>query len=1299
MSTASPANPGPSPPQPPAGNKKASAKSKAEWLAPAILTARTITAAAECAPFPYIKGVSGTVLILLETVQKVKKNREDFKELCNSTTEIVMILYHQIVAHGNTVAVKFKDLCEELESYLAAVILAIQNLQDQSKGFRGRVKEFVKSSSITDEITGYQQKIQGLCSKLQATLLVNVDTNLKVDEIYAAVTAPGFTVVTAVESINNCPPPSRNFQGRQTILEKMHQFFGTGSGKQLIYVLHGLGGAGKTQIALKFIQESLARFSDTFLVDASTLDTIDTGLKNLAMSKNVGDSAQDALTWLQSKHGDWLLFFDNADDPKINLNQFFPQCNHGSIVITSRNPELRVYGGHSPVSDMEEADAIALLLQSAAKESSEDSLQVAAEIVKELYYLPLAIVQAGAFISKSGNLDGYLRLYAENRAQLLGKKPEQSHDQYAWTVYTTWQISFDQLSRPAAMLLQLCSFLHHSGISEDMFSNASKYGFPVWLPAKGELQEPLQFLAQFLGPTRGWSSLSFLDVANEIMAYSLITFDAATQTFSIHPLVHAWSWSTISDKGSSHLCIRSILGMSISKIPDHDIILLSLRLMPHVGALSFLNANAGADFRAAFWGIYLGAGKLKDAQNLIEQTLEKYRLVYGEEHLASLEVMHRLAVTYRRLGEYKKAEKLEATVLDRWTNLLGEDHPDTLRAMGNLASTHSDLGNSAKAKELQVLVLGVRTKLLGEDHPETLTAMGNLAATYSDLGDFKKAKELKVTVLKKRTTLLGANHPETLSAMGSLATTYLKLGDFRKAKELQVTVLEKGIGLLGEAHCKTLTAMGNLAVTHSELGDLVEAKELQVLVLGAWTKLLGEDHPETLTAMRNLAVTYSELGDFEKAKKLKLIVLEKQTTLLGENHPETLTAMGNLAATHSELGHFKEAEGLEITVLAKRITLLGEDHPDTLKAMGNLASTHSDLQDFAKAKELQLLVLEARTKLLGEDHPETLTAMGDLAATHSDLGDFEKAKELKVLVLKRCTELLGEDHPNTLRAMENLAITHSALGDFTKSKELKAIVLEKRTKRLGEDHPDTLRTMGNVAATYSELGDFAKAKELTVIVLKKRTKLLGEDHPETLSAMGNLATTYFQLGDFEKAKELQVTVLEKLVNLLGEDHPKTLRVMGNLTTTHFRLRDFTSAKELQVTVLEKQTKVLGEDHPQTLETMGNLAWAHSALGDFAKANELQVTVLEKQTKVLGEDHPQTLNTMFNLAATCCNQGGFQRAAELGIVVLEKRRKLLGDQHPDTVSAMQILAIMYRVLDKLMEAEELEQLIQNSKTAS
>ncbi|KAJ7468135.1 hypothetical protein FB451DRAFT_955628, partial [Mycena latifolia] len=206
-----------------------------------------------------------------------------------------------------------------------------------------------------------------------------------------------------------------------------------------------------------------------FLIDTSTPETIDTGLKRIAATKTIGDTAQDALDWLRSKQNEWLLFFDNADDPKIDLHNFFPRCKHGNILITSRNPELRGYGSHSRVSDMEEIDAVELLLRSAAQAITLENKATATEIVKALWYLPLAIVQAGAFILKSGSLNSYLALYAKNKEQLLRQKPAQSHDDYAWTVYTTWQISFVKLSQTAAMMLQLCSYLHHEGISEQIF--------------------------------------------------------------------------------------------------------------------------------------------------------------------------------------------------------------------------------------------------------------------------------------------------------------------------------------------------------------------------------------------------------------------------------------------------------------------------------------------------------------------------------------------------------------------------------------------------------------------------------------------------------------------------------------------------------------------------------------------------------------------------------------------------------------------------------------------------------------
>ncbi|KAF8182364.1 hypothetical protein K438DRAFT_1600837, partial [Mycena galopus ATCC 62051] len=258
-------------------------------------------------------------------------------------------------------------------------------------------------------------------------------------------------------------------------------------------------------------------------------------------------SWQDGLGWLLGKHEPWLLCFDNTDDPQVDLNNFVPRCNHAKIIITSRNQGLKGYSAHTLVSDMKEPDAISLLLKSAHHIVSQTNNQLAAELVQELCYLPLVIVQAGAFILQSEDLSGYLALFTKNRVNLLSEKPAQSYDGYSLLVFTTWQISFNKLSQLAAMLLQLCSFLHWDGISEDIFSRASEYNFPSWGPPKGGLQKALEFLSHFVGPNGEWNTFDFVKVTNEIKAYSLINFNAEQKSFSIHPLVHGWSQTTVAD--------------------------------------------------------------------------------------------------------------------------------------------------------------------------------------------------------------------------------------------------------------------------------------------------------------------------------------------------------------------------------------------------------------------------------------------------------------------------------------------------------------------------------------------------------------------------------------------------------------------------------------------------------------------------------------------------------------------------------------------------------------------------------
>ncbi|KAJ7061268.1 hypothetical protein C8F01DRAFT_1057830 [Mycena amicta] len=888
-----------------------------------------------------------------------------------------------------------------------------------------------------------------------------------------------------VQTIRSCPPPSKFFQGRQDILSQLDRLFQPIEKKeQKAVLLHGIGGAGKTQIALKFIAESGARFTDQFKINASSAETIEVGYKQIAMAKKLGDTAEAAQTWLKAHHAEWLLLFDNADQPNLDLEAYLPQCNHGNILITSRNPGLWVHTGSSQkaiaVSNLSLDDAVLLLLNRAGVELLRNDNKIhAVQIVQELYCFPLAIIQAGAFISKSSplqqDISKYIPLYRRNKATLLSRKPEQSHADYQWTVYTTWQISFDQLGPRAAQFLQLCSFIHFEGITEDIFQRASEYtpGNEPLDPSLDILQTALDFLSNFRNAESNWNSLAFAEMMSDICDYSLMTWQE--NAYCIHPLVHQWAGITIANQIDQRKMIVALLGMATACSTE---VMQKIQLLLHITLLSEDGDIQGTGFEGPLGDVFQVGGMFTRAETLRRDILMRSDARLGGEHPKTLAAMLKLSETFMTLGKYTEAQKLQEQVLEKWSKLLSAEHPNTIFATAWLAATFQSLGQYTEAQKLQEQVLEKWTKLLGAEHPATIDATANLAATFWSLGQYTEGQKLEEQVLEKRTKLLGAEHPSTIDATANLAATFRSLGRYTEAQKLQEQVLEKRTKLLGAEHPDTIDATANLATTLSSLGQYTEAQKLEELVLAKQTKLLGAEHPSTIDATANLAATFWSLGQYTEAQKLQEQVLEKRTKLLGAEHPSTIDATASLAAMFWGLGQYTEAQKLQEEVLEKQTKLLGAEHPDTIDATANLATTLSSLGQYTEAQKLRKQVLEKRTKLLGTEHPNTIDATANLAATFRSLGQYTEAQKLQEQVLEKRTKLLGAEHPDTIRATANLAATFRSLGQYTEAQKLQEQVLEKRTKLLGAEHPDTIRATANLAATFRSLGQYTEAQKL-----------------------------------------------------------------------------------------------------------------------------------------------------------------------------------------------------------------------------
>ena len=481
-----------------------------------------------------------------------------------------------------------------------------------------------------------------------------------------------------------------------------------------------------------------SRFSRIYCIDASTVNILNSASEDIGTDAHLHNpSSKVTLQWLSSDRKKWLIFFDNADDPSISLGEYIPHCSHGYIIITSRNPETRRYAPHSHynVTGLEPNDAMCLLLHSSLVQPDSDDQKYADILLKEVECLALAIVQAGAFVANSPGMTfkKYLEIYKKNKDKLLLENPKQKVDNYAWRVYTTWQISFQQLSPTAAKLLQICAFWHHDIIPAVLFQNAILGAGDYDIPPAG-WEKAFEFVKSFCDSEGSLDELEFQKIINELNSFSLIT-SYWNSKFSLHPLVQSWIQYDCSQKGTETKELSGyLLGLAVREGNETEEYLIRKASAPHIKA--WLGEQYTLEFGLA----------------------TKFSRVYGEK------------------GWWMEKQKLNTKVLECTRRTYGEDHPDTLSSMANLATTYGNQGQWAEAEQLDLQVIEKRKTLLGEDHPDTLTSMANLAATYRNQGQWSEAEQLELQVMEKRKTLLGEDHPDTLSSMANLAATYRNQG-------------------------------------------------------------------------------------------------------------------------------------------------------------------------------------------------------------------------------------------------------------------------------------------------------------------------------------------------------------------------------------------------------------------------------------------------------------------------------------------------------------------------------------------
>ncbi|QRV95642.1 kinesin light chain [Ceratobasidium sp. AG-Ba] len=727
-----------------------------------------------------------------------------------------------------------------------------------------------------------------------------------------------------------CPAPTAVFTGRQDIIDQIIACISKGDNQRCVFVLYGLGGAGKTQLALKTVEQSLELWTDVVFVDATSSETAENALAGFAKEKGLGESHLCAVQWLGNQRKRWLMVIDNADDPSVQLSAFLPHGNHGSVVITTRISALTMLGrGANPshrVANMTESEGRELLLRKAGLEAT-SLQQYEQDAVVELLqaspclgfgYLALAIAQAGAYARRSEcTIDWYRDMFAKNHQRTLEERlPVLAQvDSYHKTVYTTWHMNYQQLSINSRRLLCLMSFMHYANITEEIFQRSAigLQSYEPEIPATGSESAVRAYVTECLKPyldsAGSWDSHAFRHAMADLLSYSLINFDRANDTFTIHVLVHDWASTVLEhpiEVVREHTAL--LLAASIDYEDTMDSLTYKRLVEVHVTRLLESGTQPTPNNAVRFSQVYYQAGKREKELELDQIVMAGRKERLGEEHDATLTSMNDVAVDLHQLGQYERALALQEQVVDIRKRVSGSEHSQTLVAMRTLASTYYDLGRYTDAQSLHQHILDTSTRVHGHDHPDTLWSMHDLALTYQVQGQYDQAEALLLKVVDASKRVSGDEHPETLTSMHALAYTYYRQGRYDEAESMQEHVVEVKKHRQGDDHPDTLNTMGDLALTYFAKGRYGEAEELQRKELEASKRVYGEDHPETLTSMNNLGYTYYRQGRYEQAEELQKRVVEERGHALGAGHPRRLRSMRRLLNTYHAMGESRHRE-------------------------------------------------------------------------------------------------------------------------------------------------------------------------------------------------------------------------------------------------------------------------------------------------------------------------------------------------------------------------------------------------------
>ncbi|WP_151480346.1 FxSxx-COOH system tetratricopeptide repeat protein, partial [Streptomyces albicerus] len=814
--------------------------------------------------------------------------------------------------------------------------------------------------------------------------------------------------------------PLRNtsFVGRTALLRAVEDQLGAqDTAAVLPHALQGMGGVGKSQLALEYVYRHQRDYKVICWIPAERESLILAALAGLAARLRIAPGQEGGLPAANTAvpavlealrtgipYDNWLLVFDNAENVEA-VRSYFPANGPGKIIVTSRNRDWERVATPLPVNVFERGESIQLL----QKRSPDLSEGDADRLADALGDLPLAVEQAGAWRAVTGMLvDDYLALLNERSPEILHLDP---NPDYPVSVAAAWDISLERIkeNNPGAReLLDICACMAPEPVPLSMLRG--KRGVDITPDVDPLLRE----------------SIKLSRAIRDLNQFSLVKLDLRSDTLQMHRLLQNVLLAKLSTEERDRMREAAHQLLSAAK-PGHYASSVEWpayqALLPHVQTSQAVTST-DTWARELVYDTVLFLYYWGDHENAVELARQAWRTwlaASGEENIHVIRIAKIFAFVLRIVGEVEESIQLNERALEV-SRRADVDAEDLIDSMSQLAAARRHQGRFQEAEDLDREATERARTLFGPEDPSTLSAAHGWGVSLRLCGEYAQAVPLDRETARLRDLLFGPNSGLTLNTLNGLAIDMREAGDYPGSRDFQEDVYRRVRELFGGENITTLRLARNLAVCRRRDGAVAEAAKLSEETLRRLMLGYGRDHYDTLSTAINVVVDRRLTGDLEQSRELGEDTARRYGHRLGEDHAYTLITKANLAATLRALGALEGARELDDDAARRLTDTLGPRHVTTLTvALGRANTAYAGL-DFDQAREIDEATLPLLTEIAGEDHPLTLSCTANLAIDLRGLGRGAEADELERKAVEGFTRVVRGDHPWLLAARQRRRI-------------------------------------------------------------------------------------------------------------------------------------------------------------------------------------------------------------------------------------------------------------------------------------